>query len=259
MNALHDKTANIPISASPSDVGGTIRSSTGSDFTVHPRGAARAATQIPKLKTRPEQWGPLMVAAQRGESEAYEQLLRRLDVWLSRYYALRLPHSAAEDARQEALLTVHAKRHTYVPSRPFGAWIAAIARYKWLAHLRDTSRFATVLLSDELAAEDRTEATESAIMVNDLLKRLKPAQARVIRLVKLQGVSINDASVATGQSASLVKVNIHRGLKKLAVLAASSADTTTICAKSPRLRNSSSNPPVLNRFSVRRLRDPAVG
>ncbi len=55
--------------------------------------------------------------------------------------------------------------------------------------------------------------------MDDLLRRLKPAQARVIRLVKLQGASIKDASGATGQSAALVKVNIHRGMKKLAALA----------------------------------------
>jgi DNA-directed RNA polymerase specialized sigma24 family protein len=47
---------------------------------------------------------------------------------------------------------------------------------------------------------------------------LNPAQAEVIRLVKLKGASIQEASDATGQSTSLVKVNIHRGLKRLAAL-----------------------------------------
>lgn len=55
----------------------------------------------------------------------------------------------------------------------------------------------------------------SAIAVGDLLGRLKPAQAAVIRLVKLQGYSINDAAEATGQCPSLVKVNVHRGLSRL--------------------------------------------
>jgi hypothetical protein len=45
---------------------------------------------------------------------------------------------------------------------------------------------------------------------------LKPAQESVIRLVKLKGLSIAGASGATGQSTALVKINIHRGLKKLA-------------------------------------------
>ena len=49
-----------------------------------------------------------------------------------------------------------------------------------------------------------------------LLAELKPPQAEAIQLVKLQGYSVEEASQATGQSVSLVKVNIHRGLRRLA-------------------------------------------
>jgi RNA polymerase sigma factor (sigma-70 family) len=179
-----------------------------------------AASRSESWRRRSEKWRSLMVAAQRGESRAYEQLLRELDAWLRRYYARRLPAAAAEDARQDALFAVHLKRHTYAPSRPFGPWVAAIARYKWIDHVRAASRFVALSLHDEIPTEDPGEAAISAVAMDDLLKRLKPAQARVIRLVKLQGVSIEGASDATGQSASLVKVNIHRGLKKLAAIAA---------------------------------------
>jgi RNA polymerase sigma-70 factor (ECF subfamily) len=52
---------------------------------------------------------------------------------------------------------------------------------------------------------------------------LKPAQARVTRLVKLRALSIARASGATGQSAALViKMNIHRGLKEMAALVSGS-------------------------------------
>ena len=174
-------------------------------------------------RRRSEKWRSLMAAAQGGEGQAYEQLLRELDVWLRRYYERRLPRPAAEDARQDALLAIHAKRHAYTPSRPFGPWVAAIARYKWIDHVRDASRFAALSLHDDIPTEDGGEAAISVVAVDDLLRRLKPAQARVIRLVKLQGVSIESASDATGQSAALVKVNIHRGLKKLAAFAAGDA------------------------------------
>lgn len=165
-----------------------------------------------------ERWGHLMAAAQTGDSQAYEQLLRELDVWLRRYYARRLPPAAAEDAGQEALLAVHAKRHTYVPSRPFGAWVVAIARYKWIDRIRDASRYAAVSLDEDIAVEDHGGAAISAATLDLLLGRLKPAQESVIRLVKLKGLSVARASGATGQSISLVKINIHRGLKKLAAL-----------------------------------------
>lgn len=182
------------------------------------RQAAQASSRSADWESRSQQWGCLMAAAQGGERQAYERLLRELDVWLRRYYSRRLPHPAADDARQDALLAIHAKRHAYASSRPFGPWVAAIARYKWIDHIRDASRFATLPLPDEMPIEDRGEPAIDAIAVDDLLGRLKPAQASVIRLVRLQGASIETASGATGQSAALVKVNIHRGLKKLAAL-----------------------------------------
>src|SRR5262249_44063071 len=148
---------------------------------------------------RSEKWRCLMAAAQGGESQAYETLLRELDAWLRRYYARRLPAAAAEDARQDALLAIHSKRHAYSPAKPFGPWVAAIARYKWIDQVRDASRFAALSLHDDIPTEDRGEAAICAVVVDDLLRRLKPAQARVIRLVKLQGLSIEGASDATGQ------------------------------------------------------------
>jgi RNA polymerase sigma-70 factor (ECF subfamily) len=159
-----------------------------------------------------------MVSARAGDSRAYAQLLRELDAWLRRYYARRLPRPAADDARQEVLLAIHAKRHTYAASRSFGAWVTAIARYKWIDRVRDASRYSAVALDEEVPIEDHGSAALSAAVLDHLLGRLKPAQESVIRLVKLKGLSIARASGATGQSASLVKINIHRGLKKLATL-----------------------------------------
>jgi RNA polymerase sigma factor (sigma-70 family) len=173
---------------------------------------------IETWRTRSEKWGFLMVEAQSGKRQAYEQLLRELDQWLRRYYAGRLPPGAADDARQEALLAIHINRYAYTPARPFAPWAAAIARYKLIDHLRIASRFVAIPLDNKMSIEDMGEAAINSVTVEHLLSQLKPAQAQVIRLVKLAGASIQDASNATGQSASLVKINIHRGLKKLAAL-----------------------------------------
>ncbi len=94
-----------------------------------------------------------------------------------------------------------------------------IARYKWIDRLRALARDpATPGVDGELDAlsvGDHGAAVTSALVLRELLDRLKPTQAMVIRLVKLDGLSIEEASVITGQSLSLVKVNIHRGLTKL--------------------------------------------
>jgi RNA polymerase sigma factor (sigma-70 family) len=214
MNAHADKAVNP--STLSSGIGVAAQRHSASDF--RPRRPTRTALRFAVWRRRSQKWGCLMVAAQRGESQAYEQLLRELDGWLRHYYARRLPQVAADDARQEALLAIHAKRYTYVPSKPFGPWVAAIARYKWVDHLRNATRSAALSLDDEIPSGDHGEAAISAIAVEELLSRLKPAQATVIRLVKLEGATIEGASRATGQSVALVKVNIHRGLKKLAAL-----------------------------------------
>jgi RNA polymerase sigma factor (sigma-70 family) len=239
MDAITRRTVDDSTADRTFSIGAAARRRSVSD--VRPRRTAQTMLRFADWRGRSRKWGWLMVAAQRGENQAYERLLRELDGWLRGYYARRLPRAAAEDARQDVLLAIHTKRHTYASSKPFGPWVAAIAHYKWIDHIRDAARFSALPLPDNIPIDDGGEATISAIVVDDLLKRLKPAQARVIRLVKLQGFSIERASIATGQSAALVKVNIHRGLKKLAALVASDDITAATGGSSLERRSSSSN------------------
>jgi RNA polymerase sigma factor (sigma-70 family) len=169
-------------------------------------------------------WDALMAAAQRGDASSYDRLLSELAVWLRHYYARRVPPAMIDDMVQDALMAVHKKRHTYDPSRPFGAWLAAIARYKWIDMVRSLTAKPTESLSDDIPVPDHEEAVTRVWSLEQLLTKLKPAQSQVIRLVKLQGLSIEEASKASGQSAALVKVNIHRGLKRLTSLIRSESD-----------------------------------
>ncbi|CAN5812122.1 sigma-70 family RNA polymerase sigma factor [soil metagenome] len=169
-------------------------------------------------------WGDLMAAAQGGNGGAYRRLLTEVDGWLRRYYARRLPPSMVEDAAQDTLLTLHIRRHTYEPGRPFRPWLAAIARYKWIDRLRALARDPAAPriedASGDIAIGDHGPAVTGALLLRELLSQLKPAQSEVIRLVKLDGLSIGEASQRTGQSTSLVQVNIHRGLARLRDIAA---------------------------------------
>jgi len=211
MKLLQENSVASWILKSPPPVGDAVQ--------AQPRSRLEARLQQRQSWNRcSERWGHLMIAAQTGDGQAYERLLRELAAWLRRYYARRLPYPSAEDAIQETLLAVHAKRHTYAPSRSFGAWVIAIARYKWIDRVREQSRYAALSLDEDIAVADHGDAAISAATLDHLLGHLKPAQESVIRLVKLKGLSVARASGATGQSVSLVKINIHRGLKKLAAL-----------------------------------------
>jgi RNA polymerase sigma factor (sigma-70 family) len=182
------------------------------------------ATQRQAAYLGDSDWGALMVAAQAGNGGAYHRLLVEVSAWLRRYYARRLPPSMVDDAVQDTLMAVHEKRHTYDPARRFEPWLAAIARYKWIDRLRAMKSAATESLGEDIAIPDHGEAVTSAWSLERLLRELKPAQSEAIRLVKLQGLSIEEASVLTGQSVSLVKVNIHRGLGRLTALVKRQSD-----------------------------------
>jgi RNA polymerase sigma factor (sigma-70 family) len=171
-----------------------------------------------------DQWGAWMAAAQGGHGGAYRRLLGELRIWLLRYYGRRLPPAQVEDAVQDTLIAIHEKRHTYDPARPFRPWLAAVARYKWIDRLRAMGRNRAEELPDTIGIEGHEGAVTSAVLLRDLLTRLKPAQQQAIRLVKLEGFSVEEASAQTGQSPSLVKVNIHRGLKQLAAIVGEAPD-----------------------------------
>jgi len=171
-----------------------------------------------------DEWGKLMVAAQGGHAGAYRRLLDEMRQWLCRFYARRLPPSMVEDAVRDTLIAIHEKRHTYDPERPFRPWLIAVARYKWIDRLRSMGRAATEELPDEIAVEDHESSVTSQVVLRQLMAELKPAQAEAIRLVKIEGYSVEEASARTGQSGSLIKVNIHRGLARLATIVQKQAD-----------------------------------
>jgi RNA polymerase sigma factor (sigma-70 family) len=186
----------------------------GGRLASHPPGAGTGTAKAVGV----DRWGFLMASAQGGDERAYQLLLSELQTWLRRYYSRRLPADSVADAVQEALLAAHSNRSSYTPSRPFGPWISAIARYKWVDFVRESTRRRTVELKDDVAVPDHSARVTSSILVEDLLTHLKPAQADVINLVKLEGESVRGAARRTGQSEALVKVNVHRGIRKLATL-----------------------------------------
>lgn len=159
----------------------------------------------------------LMGLAQDGDKAAYLALLSACSEWLARYYARRIAPHMIDDLIQDTLLSLHNKRASYERGRPFYPWLAAIARYRWIDALRKLT--STDELQDHDAMVDHEEdAVLSRLSLDSLLTRLPPAQAHAITLTRVEGRSVAETAKITGQSESLVKVNVHRGLKKLAAL-----------------------------------------
>lgn len=159
----------------------------------------------------------LLDRAQRGDRGAYHALLGACRDWLVRYYARRIAPHSVDDLVQDTLISLHAKRATFDPERPFYPWLAAIARYRWIDALRKMSCEEELGEADAVVEHDEN-AILSRLSLASLLGHLTVAQANAITLTKVEGRSVEEAARICGQSESLIKVNVHRGLKKLAAL-----------------------------------------
>ena len=160
----------------------------------------------------------LMQRAQAGDKQAYSVLLEQAGRWLARFFSQKIAADAVDDLVQDTLISLHRKRASYDPSRPFLPWLAAIARYRWVDRLRQTYKHAATALDFDIGEESHEDVVGAKISIDRLLDQIPNNQANVIRMVKIDGLSIIEAAAKSGQSEPLVKVNIHRGLKKLAAL-----------------------------------------
>ncbi|MDE1943764.1 MAG: sigma-70 family RNA polymerase sigma factor [Betaproteobacteria bacterium] len=160
----------------------------------------------------------LTALAQGGDRAAYHALLTECQHWLRGYFGRRVAPNHLDDLVQETLMALHQKLATYDPARAFLPWLAAIARYRWVDQLRRFYRAAEEELDHNLAGVDEEPAIAARISLERLFEQLPQGQARAIELVKIEGLSIAEAATACGQSESLIKVNIHRGLKKLSAM-----------------------------------------
>jgi RNA polymerase sigma-70 factor (ECF subfamily) len=112
-------------------------------------------------------------------------------------------------------------RTTYDPQRPFTPWLLAIARNRMADRARQDGRKAAraaraydVELSlhptpADPAAEPDGEALTKAI------DGLPASQKRAIQLLKLQEMTLQEASRETGASIGALKLLVHRAMRNL--------------------------------------------
>lgn len=167
---------------------------------------------------------PLWQRAQEGDEAAYRQALERIAARLRAYLRRRMQSlpDELEDLVQETLLALHLQRGTHDPDVPVSAWVLAIARHKlvdlWRRRGRQDALHDPIddVGEDQLVAETAEAGAQRDL--GKLLQVLPEAQRTAIVLTKVEGLSVAEASQRTGASESAIKVQVHRGLKKLAAL-----------------------------------------
>ena len=162
----------------------------------------------------------LMLASLDGDAAAYRALLADLARYLRPWFARRLSAahvSHAEDLVQETLLAVHTRRLTYDRTRPFTAWLHAVAHHKFVDHVRHHAIRPTVALEDDapvFATDDSAHAADRRD-VEAVLHHVPERTGALIRQTRIEGASVAEAAARQGISENAAKVSIHRGLKSL--------------------------------------------
>ena len=169
--------------------------------------------------------GDLMQRAQRGDEEAYAELLVQLAAATRSYVRLRVGAMVPwiDDVVQETLIGVHRARHTFDGRRPFGPWFYAIARNRLVDVLRREQRVRQHEVPGEVwpeaggAPDDGTSRVDMDA-VRKALASLPPRQREVVEALKLRDESVREIAARLGMTLTAVKVTAHRGYRTLRYL-----------------------------------------
>jgi RNA polymerase sigma-70 factor (ECF subfamily) len=156
-----------------------------------------------------------MIAAQKGDESAYTSLLLELKDAIRAYLIARFGYTnVLDDCVQDCLLSVHQARHTYNRRRPFRPWLFAIVRNKMIDHLRKVRPAITLDPALQSYEPDFDGVRDS----EKLLGQLSANMREPLFLTRFVGLSTRECADQLGVSENVVKVRIHRGIRKLRAL-----------------------------------------
>jgi RNA polymerase sigma factor (sigma-70 family) len=159
----------------------------------------------------------LMERAQDGDREGFRVLFEEIGPLITRFVRRRMADQMeAEDVCQEALMAIYKSRHTFQPSRAFEPWMFAIVRNVvsryYSTSLQQTRWQEPVDAMPDVADEDRVAF---GVEMRQAFEQLTPNQLEAVKLTKLSGLSVEEASQVTGASVASMKVRVHRAYQSL--------------------------------------------
>jgi RNA polymerase sigma-70 factor (ECF subfamily) len=167
-----------------------------------------------------------VIAAQRGDEEAFRALFREVQPGLLRYLTV-LVGEDAEDVASEAWLQITRDLGSFSGDFDgFRGWVATIGRNRAMDLLRSRRRrpigsVPVEYLLDRPAAEDTERAALTTVGTAEalaLIAGLPRDQAEAVLLRVVMDLDADSAARVLGKRAGAVRMAAHRGLRKLAVL-----------------------------------------
>jgi RNA polymerase sigma factor (sigma-70 family) len=171
-------------------------------------------------------WAALMLSAQDGDKDAYRILLQSIAPYVRAIARRYLGHGEdAEDAVQDVLMVVHGIRHTFERGRPFKPWLGTLASRRCIDLLRRRAHRAQHEMADVvdvdyyahggLGPEETLAREHQARRVRNAVDELPTRQRDAISMLRLQELSLNEASEQSRQTVGSLKVACHRAIGSL--------------------------------------------
>ncbi len=190
---------------------------------LRPAFAPQAGTFIRRVTTpdRPDDEKALVLSAQRGELEAFSELVRRHQ---RRAYAVAraivITHEDAEDAVQDAFLHAYRALHRFLPDQAFGAWLHRIVSNASLDITRRRKVRDAEDLPETVASpfRDPAESDELRLRLRDALAKLPVRQRSVIVLHDVEGFKHSEIGKLLGIPEGTARSDLHYARSALRAL-----------------------------------------
>jgi RNA polymerase sigma-70 factor (ECF subfamily) len=127
---------------------------------------------------------------------------------------------------------MHSVLATYDSSRPFIPWLMAIIRNRLVdaarrhgrQHAHETQVDDIQVTFGDAATNTAEEGMGDVELLQQAIRALPAGQRQAIELIKLQELSLKEASEATGASVTALKVATHRAIVSLRRILGVSSD-----------------------------------
>jgi len=156
---------------------------------------------------------PIVVAAQRGDRDAFEELYARFARFVYAILLTRVPPDEAGDLAQDVFMHAWTMIGSLREPAAFGGWIGAIARRRAIDFRR--RRPMEVELDDRAHDGPPPDMQVEAAEALAAIRALPEAYRETLTLRLVEGCSGREIAALCGLTEDSVRVNLHRGFKLL--------------------------------------------
>lgn len=177
-----------------------------------------------------------MVRYQAADPEAARALVRHLSPVLFRFFSSQFAtRRETDDLLQEAWLQIHKARHTYRPGEPVLPWIYAIARHVRIDAYRKRRRISQREIAAEILPEPAASDGPSPTLPDfeTLISHLPENQREVLKLLKVEGLSLEEVARVTASTVGAVKQKAHRAYKRLRAILVRGSESGSMSTGEP--------------------------